>query len=156
MLFYAAAPGRYTLSYGGVPSPGTGAAQPDAKSVAAGVEAAWIVPGPEEEARTAPLPAAAAPGATLAREGFRAAWAVTAGGAAAGDLVRLALPDAVYAQARADLGDLRLVAGNRQIPYVLWTPPDPVPVVERADLRPEAEKGRPTCRRTGCRSPRSA
>jgi hypothetical protein len=141
LLFHAEAPGRYTLSYGGVPLPGKGAAQPDAKSVAAGVEAAWIVPGPEEEARTAPLPAAA-PGATLAREGFRAAWAVTAGGAAAGDLVRLALPDAVYAQARADLGDLRLVAGNRQIPYVLWTPPDPVPVVERADLRPEAEKGR--------------
>jgi len=144
VLFHAEASGRYTLFYGGVPSPGPGAAQPDARSVAAGVEAAWIVPGPEEEARTAPLPAAAAPGAALSvpRGRFRAAWAVIAGGAAAGDLVRLALPDAVYAQARPDLGDLRLVAGNRQVPYVLWTPPDPVPVLERGDLRPEAEKGR--------------
>jgi hypothetical protein len=142
VLFYAETPGRYVLSYGGVPSPGAGAAQPDARSVAAGVEAAWIEPGPEEEARSAPLPAAAAPGAALSRERFRASWAVTAAGAAAGDLVRLALPDAVYAQARPDLGDLRLVAGGRQVPYVRWTPPDPVPVAERADLRPEAEKGR--------------
>jgi hypothetical protein len=142
VLFYAEAPGRYTLSYGGVPSPGPGAAQPDARSAAAGVEAAWIVPGPEEEARMAPLPAAAAPGATLSRERFRAAWSVSAGGAAAGDLVRLALPDAVYAQARVDLGDLRLAAGNRQLPFVLWSPPDPVPVLERSGLRPEAEKGR--------------
>src|SRR6202043_4025072 len=134
--------GRYVLSYGGVPSPGAGAAQPDASSVAAGVEAAWIEPGPEEEARSAPLPAAAAPGAALSRERFRASWAVMAAGAVAGDLVRLALPDAVYAQARPDLGDLRLVTGGRQVPYVRWTPPDPVPVAERADLRPEAEKGR--------------
>ncbi|MBV8201109.1 MAG: DUF3999 family protein [Acidobacteria bacterium] len=141
VLFYAETPGRYTLSYGGVPSPGPAASQPDARSVAAGVEAAWIAPGPEEQARTAPLPAAG-PGAPLPRERFRAAWAVTAAGAAPGDLVRLALPDAVYAQARPDLGDLRLVAGGRQLPYVRWTPPDPVQVVERADLRPEAEKGR--------------
>jgi Protein of unknown function (DUF3999) len=141
VLFYAETPGRYVLSYGGVPSPGAGAAQPDARAVAAGVEAAWIEPGPEE-ARSAPLPAAAAPGAALSRERFRASWAVMAAGAAAGDLVRLALPDAVYAQARPDLGDLRLVAGGRQVPYVRWTPPDPVPVAERANLRPEAEKGR--------------
>ena len=142
VLFYAETPGRYTLSYGGVPPPGPGAAQPDASSVAAGVEAAWIVPGPEEEARPAPLPAAAVPGAGLGGERFRAVWAVTAGGAAPGDMVRLALPDVVYAQARPDLGDLRLAAANRQIPYVRWTPPDPMPVIERADLRPEAEKGR--------------
>jgi len=142
VLFYAEAPGRYVLSYGGVPSPGAGAAQPGARSVAAGVEAAWIEPGPEEEARPAPLPAAAAAGAALPRERFRASWAVTAAGAAPGDLVRLALPDAVYAQARPDLGDLRLVAGGRQVPYVRWTAPDPVPVAERTDLRPEAEQGR--------------
>lgn len=140
VLFYAETPGRYVLSYGGVPSPGAGATQPDARAVAAGVEAAWIEPGPEE-ARPAPLPAAAAPGAALSQR-FRASWAVIAAGAVAGDLVRLALPDAVYAQARPDLGDLRLVAGGRQVPYVRWTPPDPVPVAERADLRPEAEKGR--------------
>jgi hypothetical protein len=142
VLFYAEVPGRYVLSYGGIPTPGAAGAQPEARSVAAGVEAAWIVAGPEEPPRPSPLPAAAAPGATLSRERFRAAWAVTAAGAAAGDLVRLALPDAVYAQARADLGDLRLVVANRQIPYLHWTPPDPVPVVESADLRPEAEKGR--------------
>lgn len=66
----------------------------------------------------------AAPGANLSRERFRAAWAVTAAGAAAGDLVRLALPDTVYTQARADLGDLRLAVANRQIPYVRWSPPN--------------------------------
>lgn len=142
VLFYAEAPGRYVLSYGGIPVPGPGGAQPEARSVAAGVEAAWIVPGPEEPPRPAPLPAAASPGATLSRERFRAAWAVVASGAAGGDLVRLVLPDAIYAQARADLGDLRLVVANRQIPYVHWTPPDPAPVVESSNLRPEAEKGR--------------
>jgi hypothetical protein len=144
VLFYAEVPGRYVLSYGGIPAPGPagGQAQPEARSVAAGVDAAWILPGPEEPPRPAPLPPAAAPGATLSRGRFHATWAVAAGGAAAGDLVRLVLPDAVYAQARTDLGDLRLVVANRQIPYVLWTPPDPAPVVESADLRPEAEKGR--------------
>jgi len=141
VLFYAAAPGRYTLSYGGTAAPAPGAAQPDAAAVAAGVEAAWIPPGPEEEARNAPLPAAA-PGAILSRERFHAAWAVIAAGAAPGDLVRLELPDAVYGQARADLGDLRLVMASRQIPYVRWSPPEPVPVTERTGLRPEAEKGR--------------
>jgi hypothetical protein len=142
VLFYAEVPGRYVLSYGGIPAAGPGGAQPDAGSVAAGVDAAWIVPGPEQPPRPAPLPAAAAPGATISRKRFHAAWAVVTGGAAPGDLVRLTLPDAVYAQARADLGDLRLVVANRQVPYVRWTPPDPAPVVESAELRPEAEKGR--------------
>jgi hypothetical protein len=142
VLFYAETPGRYTLSYGGAPAGGVGAGQTEARSVAAGVEAAWISPGPEEEGQLAPLPAAAAPGAVLGSRRFRSSWAVKASGATAGDLVRLALPDAVYAQARADLGDLRLVSANRQVPYVRWTPPDPVPVLERTDQRPQAEKGR--------------
>jgi hypothetical protein len=142
VLFYAEAPGRYTLSYGGLPSPGPASGQQESRSVAAGVEAAWVAPGPEEEARLPPLPAAAAPGARISGERFRASWPVAASGAAPGDLVRLALPDMVYGQARPDLGDLRLVAANRQIPYVRWSPPDPVAVLERAELRPEAEKGR--------------
>jgi Protein of unknown function (DUF3999) len=140
VLFYAEAPGRYTLSYGGLPSPAPAAGQDD-RSAAAGVEAAWIVPGPEEQARLPPLPSAAAPGARLPAARFRASWPVVST-AAPGDLVRLALPDEVYAQARPDLGDLRLAAAGRQLPYVRWTPPDPVPVLERGDLRPQAEEGR--------------
>jgi hypothetical protein len=142
VLFYAEAPGRYTLSYGGVPPAAPEAGRQEARSAAAGVDAAWVSPGPEEETRQPALPAAAAPGAVLSTRRFRVSWPVTAGAAAAGDLVRLALPDAVYSQARPDLGDLRLATGNRQIPYVRWTPPEPVPVLERTDLRPEAEKGR--------------
>jgi hypothetical protein len=165
VLFYAEAPGRYTLSYGGAPASadagggggssasgsaaGGGAAsaagageQRDAQSVAAGVEATWVAPGPEDEGKPAPLPAAA-PGAPLAAgQRFRAVWPVAASGAVAGDLVRLALPDAVYAPARPDLGDLRLAVGRRQIPYVRWTPAEPVAATARADLHPEAEKGR--------------
>ncbi|HVT60070.1 MAG TPA: DUF3999 family protein [Thermoanaerobaculia bacterium] len=149
-LFHADAPGRYTLSYGGAPAPPHAEAaawSPDTQ------QAAWIPPGPEEE-RGAPaaaagarpalaaLAAAAAPGASLATTGFRASWAVAAPAAAAGDLVHLQLPDAVYTQSRPDLGDLRLVAGDRQIPYVRWSPPEPAPVIEGAEVRPEAEKGR--------------
>ncbi len=152
VLFYAEAPGRYTLSYGGMPAPPAGAGasgsgasgsgQPEARSVAAGVEAAWVPPGPEQPGRPLTLPAAAALGASLSTGRFRASWAVAATGAAAGDLVRLVLPDLVYAQARPDLGDLRLAAGGRQLPYVRWSPPDPVRVVERGEQRPVAEKGR--------------
>jgi Protein of unknown function (DUF3999) len=142
VLFYAETPGRYTMSYGGVPSAAPDAGRLDARPATAGVDAAWVPPGPEEETRQPALPAAAAPGAGLSPRRFRVSWLVTAAGAATGDLVRLALPDAVYSQARPDLGDLRLAVADRQIPYVRWTPPEPVPVLERADLRPEAEKGR--------------
>src|SRR5580693_9280932 len=93
--------------------------------------------------RLPPLPASAtAPAASLAGVRFRGSWPVTAPGAAAGDLVRLELPNEVYAQARTDLGDLRLASEGRQIPYVRWSPAAPVPVLERADLRPIAEKRR--------------
>jgi hypothetical protein len=141
VLFYAETGGRYVLSYGGAPAGEGSAAPPEGRSVAAGVDAAWVVPGAEEEGRLGPLPAAAAPGAKLPAERFRASWVVMAS-AAAGDLVRLPLPDVVYPQARPDLGDLRLVAGQSQIPYVRWAPPAPVPVLDRPDQRPDAEKGR--------------
>jgi Protein of unknown function (DUF3999) len=141
VLFYAETAGRYTLSYGGAPEAASGGGPPEGRSVAAGVEAAWIVPGAEEEGRIGPLPVTTAAGARLPAERFRASWVVTAA-AAAGDLVRLPLPEVVYAQARPDLGDLRLVAGRRQIPYVRWAPPDPVPVLDRPDQRPDGEKGR--------------
>ena len=141
VLFYAEAPGRFVLSYGGVPTP-EGGVQRDASSVSAGVDPAWIDPGPEEESRQPSLPAAAAPGAPLSGEKFRASWPLAASDAATGSLMRLELPDAVYAHARPDLGDVRLAVGNRQIPYIRWSPPEPVAVLERGDLRPEAEKGR--------------
>jgi hypothetical protein len=141
VTFYAETSGRYTLSYGGAPAAESDGAPPEGRVLAAGAEAAWIAPGAEEEGHLGPLPAAAAPGAKLPAERFRASWAVVAN-AAAGELVRLPLPDLVYAQARPDLGDLRLVAGQHQIPYVRWAPPAPVPVLDRPDQHPDAEKGR--------------
>src|SRR6202023_562009 len=93
VLFYAEAPGRYTLSYGGVPAAAPDAGRQEARSAPAGVDAAWVPPGPEEEARQPALPAAAAPGAMLSARHFRVSWPVTADDQAAGDLGHPAPPE---------------------------------------------------------------
>jgi hypothetical protein len=141
VMFYAETAGRFTLSYGGAPAKAVSETPPDGRPLAAAGDAAWVTPGPEEAGRLAPLPAAAALGAKLVTGRFHAAWAVTAANAAPGDLVRLQLPDIVYGQARPDLGDLRLAVANRQVPYVRWSAPEPVLVLERSDLKAEPEKG---------------
>jgi hypothetical protein len=144
VLFRAGEPGTYSLSYGGLAAPRPSAAGGGPPAPLEDEMVEWIAPGAEQEAPLPPLPAAAvAPAAPLSRERFRASWAVAAPGAAPGDLVRLGLPDEVYFQARTDLGDLRLAsAGDRQVPYVRWTPEEPVEVLAREDLHPQAEKGR--------------
>jgi len=132
VLFDAAEPGVYTLAYGG------GAGEPRAAGSAprAGEEAAWIAPGPEEAHPPPPLPpAAVAPGNVLGDTRFDATFKVVAPGVQPGSLVRLELPPPVYAYARPDLADLRLASRGRQVPYFRWTPPAPVPVLDRADLR---------------------
>ena len=144
VIFKAEQPGRYLLAYGGFapPAPVPGGATPT--GIPEGTQgAAWIKLGPEEHSGKSTLPEAAiAPGGSLPTARFRASWEVARGTARAGDLVRLDLPDDVYAQARPDLGDLRLVVNERQLPYVRWTPPEPVLVIERQDLAAMAEKGR--------------
>lgn len=147
VLFRAAAPGTYTLAYGGVTpagSPdiaGTDPASADAEPAdpdSAGslpAQAAWLETGPERRLAPPVLPGSG-PGEPLPAAGFRSSWRVRAPGAAGtGDLrgvVRLELPPEVYARVRPDLGDLRLAVGpegrERQIPYLRWTPPDPVEV----------------------------
>lgn len=134
VLFRAEEAGRYTLAYGGgAPAENRLASPP------AGVETAWLEAGPEREHPLPPLPASVtAPGVALGDRGFSGSWTVIAPSAKPGDLVRLELPDVVYGTARRDLGDLRLTAGERQIPFFRWSPPAPVLAAEERDLRPDA------------------
>ncbi len=132
VLFQAPGPGRYLLAYGGIRS-GT---------VTAGdrpVEALWLEPGPELPGTPPPLPAG--PGAPLDRIRFSNGWEISAPDAEPGDLVRLELSSIVYGAAREDLGDLRLSAGGRQIPFFRWSPPDPAYAGGDPGLRPgESER----------------
>jgi hypothetical protein len=133
VLFQAVEPGRYTLAYGGAARASVERAGSDGD----GGTAAWLEAGPEREHPLAPLPASAtAPGTALREADFAAGWRVIAPAAKPGDLIRLDLPDAVYAAARPDLGDLRLTVGGRQIPFYLGSPAPPVPLVEERGLKP--------------------
>lgn len=117
--FQAPGPGRYLLAYGGI---GSGP-ESTRRRHPAGAQALWLPPGPEQKGEPPRLPAG--PAAPLDRIRFSNAWDVSAPDAEPGDLVRLELPAAVYAPAREDLGDLRLAAGGRQVPFFRWSPPDP-------------------------------
>ncbi len=101
------------------------------------VEAAWLEAGTEIEHAPPPLPAAAtAPGVRLGSRRLAAAWRVVAPSAQPGLLVRLELPDAVYRAARGDLGNLRVVIGERQIPFYRWSPAAPALVARQWDFDP--------------------
>jgi hypothetical protein len=130
VLFRAPEPGRYALAYGGAVRRNGGFEPP-----ALGAEEAWLEAGPERERPAAPLPAGA-PGAPLGAGRFRGSWRVLAPAARPGDLARLELPDAVYGVARSDLQDVRLAFGDLQVPFYLWSPPDPMLAAEARDLRP--------------------
>lgn len=129
IVFEAGEPGLYTLAYGGT-------VRGESRFGGEGPGAAWLEAGPEREHALPLLPTSAtAPGARL-RGRFTAGWRVVAPAARPGDLVRLELPDGVYAAARPDLGDLRVVVGERQIPFFRWSPPAPVAAVEKRGLQP--------------------
>lgn len=130
VLFRAAGPGRYLLAYGGVGGVGGGGA-PSGRPQG---DALWLEPGPEQERPPLPLPSA--PGAPLDRVRFSSSWGIDAPNAKPGDLVRLELPSAVYGEAREDLGDLRLAAGDRQIPFFRWSPPTPVFAAGQPAMQP--------------------
>lgn len=131
VLFQAPGPGRYLLAYGGIRGGNLIAKGP--------AEALWLEPGPEQLGEPPPLPAET--GGSLDRIRFSNGWEISAPNAEPGDLVRLELPALVYGAAREDLGDLRLSAGGRQIPFFRWSPPDPVFAAGNPGLRPgESER----------------
>jgi hypothetical protein len=68
---------------------------------------------------------------------FAAAWPVHAAGARPSDVVRLEIPAGVYAHSLSFGNDLRLSAGDRQIPYVRQTADDPALALARQGLRPK-------------------
>lgn len=137
VLFRADAAGTYTLAYGGARQPEPRRAEPPA-----GVHPLWVEPGSESEHGLPALPAVAtAPGVRLSGRTI-AAWRITAPSARPGFLVRLELPPLVYAQARADLGNLRVLSGDRQIPFRIWSPEEPALALADRDLRLQASGGR--------------
>jgi hypothetical protein len=139
VLFEAGEVGQYTLAYGGPPRR-EGTAPVPGVPAGVGEEAPWLEAGPETEHPLPPLPAtAAAPSVRLGSGGLKASWRVVAPAARPGSLVRLELPDSIYAAARADLGNLRLVIGDRQIPFYRWSPAAPALALWQGSVRPTGD-----------------
>lgn len=135
VVFNAEEAGPYTLAYGGPPRR-EGVIPPPP-----GEEAAWLEAGAEAEHPLPPIPAtAAAPSVRLGSSGrLKASWLVVAPATRPGSLVRLELPESIYAAARADLGNLRLVTGDRQIPYYRWSPAAPALALWQGSVRPTGD-----------------
>ncbi len=139
VLFDAGEAGQYTLAYGGPPRR-EGIAPAPAVPAGAGEEATWLEAGAEAEHPLPPLPAtAAAPSVRLGSGRLKASWRVVAPAARPGSLVRLELPESIYAAARADLGNLRLVTGERQIPFYRWSPAAPALALWQGSVRPTGD-----------------
>lgn len=136
VLFEAEEAGRYTLAYGGPPRRTGTAPAPGG----AGDEASWLEAGAETEHPLPALPAtAAAPSVRMGRGRLKASWQVAAPLARPGTLVHLELPESVYTAARADLGNLRLVIGDRQIPFYRWSPAAPALALWEGSVHPTAD-----------------
>jgi LPXTG-motif cell wall-anchored protein len=133
-VFHAASPGLYEIRYGDGRSydGGTNDRPPSDDE-----ESAWIAPGLESARELPPLPPNVSSPAVPLDGRFAAAWPLHAAGARPGDIVRLEIPAGVYAHSRSFGDDLRLSAGDRQIPYIRQTADDPAPVVARQGLRPK-------------------
>ncbi len=138
VLFRADTAGRYVLAYGGARRRASQRAAPPFVG-----NALWIEPGPEKAHELPFLPlAATAPAVRLPERRLAGSWRVAAPGAKPGSLVRLELPPLVYGTARADLGNLRLLSGDRQIPFQRWSPEEPALALADPDLRLQGSGGR--------------
>jgi hypothetical protein len=137
VLFDAEEAGLYTLAYGGPPRRD---GMPPPMPAGAGEEASWLEASAETEHPLPPLPVTAvAPSVRLGSGRLKASWRVVAPSARPGSLVRLELPESVYAAARADLGNLRLVIGDRQIPFYRWSPAAPALALWEGSVRPTGD-----------------
>jgi hypothetical protein len=128
--------GTCALAYGGARR------DPQRAASAATAPAAWLEPGPERERDLPQLPAISTAPSVRLRERLAGSWRIAAPSAKPGTLVRLELPALVYGVARADLGNLRLLSGDRQIPFHHWSPQEPALAAEDRDVRPRGSGGR--------------
>jgi hypothetical protein len=134
ILFRAARAGTHTLRYGGEavgPQPGI----PEITAVGPVTD---LRPGSREKA----LAVAAIPSRHVEpvrgtdSDVARTHWTIVPSGAQPGAVVRLEIPDEVRREVGSRTGRLRVLAADREVPYVLWTPAAPEPVVEIRGLHP--------------------
>ena len=132
VVFQAPEAGTCTLAYGGTPRAGAGKPGPPPAA-----KPLWLEPGAESEHGAPYLPSTAtAPTVRLETRRQTASWRIVAPSTIRpGSLVRLELPAQVYGVARSDLGNLRVAAGDRQIPYQRWSPEDPALALQDRDLQ---------------------
>jgi hypothetical protein len=132
--FYAPSPGTYTLAYGGV-----GVGHPSYPEAGPPSKESYqtLSLGPEQTAEVPELPTEnLTKGAAMPIERFAANWEIDARGVRPGAIVRLELPPELYEDARTDLGDIRVETDGKQIPYVLWSPPEPAQVASLSGVQP--------------------
>jgi hypothetical protein len=138
LVFNAAEAGRYVLAYGSVSSGSAVRAARSGHEGATVERLAHVEAGPEEAGAWPPIPASISSPAGPLDDTFEFTWRIAKGDARAGTPVWLELNDAVRAAARSDLGDLRLDAGGRQLPYVRQRLPRPTRVL-RQKVRPQED-----------------
>ena len=142
-VFKAAQAGTYAFWYGALGRAGRPAALAELPAMPETCADGAL--GTESEQPLPDLPAPSlAMGAALPKGPFAGHWAVKAPAAKPGALTKLSLPPALYSVAREDLGDIRLGNSDRQVPYVLWSPPEGVEVVslKHTTPKPSTETGK--------------
>jgi hypothetical protein len=137
-VFQATTPGTYHLAAWAIDRdiqspPVLGVAPPTFQDIAE------VASGPYAENPVPTAPASVTlPGVAVDVGDFARVWPVTAEGAFSGDVVHLTVPDATYAVTSGDLGDVRLVAGGRQVPYLHFSPGERVLAAHTGPLVPVA------------------
>ena len=135
-VFYASEAGTYALKYGGVgvaPPIFPEQEPPENKTK----QLHELIPGPEAEMPFLELPTPAlALGPNVNLKEYRYSWQIQAPKVKPGQLVSLELTDKVYMESQNDLGNLRIITLNRQVPYIQWTLPDPRAALQLKDMIP--------------------